>query len=79
MRGINASAVGLIYTAVYRLYEIGYLDASSSTGMSLGREPWWVVTTVAAYTATCWFKVPVPVAILAGGVMGLIWYGVVHA
>lgn len=77
IRGINASAVGLIYTAVYRLWEIGYLDASSATGLSLGREPWWVVTTAASFTVTRWFGVPVPVAILAGGVMGLIWYGVV--
>ncbi|OIW28316.1 hypothetical protein CONLIGDRAFT_632585 [Coniochaeta ligniaria NRRL 30616] len=79
LRGINAAAVGLIYTAVYRLWEIGYVDVSMSSGTSLGREPWWVVTTATSYTATAWFGLPVPVAILLGGVMGLIWYGVIKA
>lgn len=79
LRGINAAAVGLIYTAVYKLWEIGFVDASTSSGTSLGREPWWVVTAATSYTATAWFGMPVPAAILLGGVMGLIWYGVVKA
>ncbi|KAB5577890.1 chromate ion transporter [Coniochaeta sp. 2T2.1] len=79
LRGINAAAVGLIYTAVYRLWEIGYLDVAMTSGTSLGREPWWVVVTATSYTATAWFGMPVPVAILLGGVMGLVWYGVVKA
>jgi chromate transport protein ChrA len=79
LRGINAAAVGLIYPAVYRLWEIGYVDASLSSGTSLGREPWWVVTTATSYTVTAWFGMPVPVAILLGGAMGLMWYGVARA
>ena len=77
LRGINAAAVGLIYTAIYRLWEIGYIDQQFTSGSSLGRDPWWVVVTATSYVGVCWFAVPVPVAIILGAVMGLIWYGVV--
>ncbi|EAU84640.1 chromate ion transporter [Coprinopsis cinerea okayama7 len=77
LRGVNAAAVGLVFTAVYRLWEIGYLAESASTGISLGREPWWLVVAASTFTGVEWFKVPPPVAILTGGIAGLAWYGVV--
>ncbi|PSK45271.1 hypothetical protein B9Z65_2411 [Elsinoe australis] len=77
LRGINATAVGLVFTAVYRLWEIGYLTPESSDGKSLGQEPWWVVVAVVAYAETAWFKVPPAVAIVFGAVLGLAWYGAV--
>ncbi|KIW33548.1 uncharacterized protein PV07_00388 [Cladophialophora immunda] len=76
LRGVNAAAVGLIYTAIYRLWEIGYVDEEFTSGSSLGRDPWWVVVTATSYVGGCWFGLPVPLAILLGGVMGLIRYGV---
>ncbi|KAH0848495.1 chromate transport protein ChrA [Fonsecaea pedrosoi] len=79
LRGVNAAAVGLIYTAIYRLWEIGYIDEEFTSGSSLGRDPWWVVVTATSYVGGCWFGVPVPVAILLGGVMGLIRYGVISS
>jgi hypothetical protein len=48
LRGINATAVGLVFTAVYRLWEIGYLTPESSNGKSLADEPWWVVVAALA-------------------------------
>ncbi|RMZ92558.1 hypothetical protein DV736_g222, partial [Chaetothyriales sp. CBS 134916] len=77
LRGINATAVGLVFTAVYRLSQIGYLTQESSSGQSLARDPWWVVITVLSYAGNAWFKVPAPVAIVAGGILGLCWYGAV--
>ncbi|KAF5333633.1 hypothetical protein D9611_002564 [Ephemerocybe angulata] len=80
LRGVNAAAVGFVFTAVYRLWEIGYLTkeaADSSRGVSLGREPWWLLVASATFTAVEWFGVPPPAAILAGGVAGLGWWGVV--
>ncbi|KIW21447.1 hypothetical protein PV08_02027 [Exophiala spinifera] len=76
LRGINAAAVGLIYTAIYRLWEIGYIDEKFTSGSSLGRDPWWVVVTATSYVGGCWFGLPVPLGILLGGVMGLVRYGV---
>ncbi|KAK6384404.1 hypothetical protein LTS17_001967 [Exophiala oligosperma] len=76
LRGINAAAVGLIYTAIYRLWEIGYIDENFTSGSSLGRDPWWVVITATSYVGGCWFGLPVSLAILLGGVMGLVRYGV---
>ncbi|KAJ5569179.1 hypothetical protein N7450_011665 [Penicillium hetheringtonii] len=35
LRGVNATAVGLVFTAVYRLWEIGYLTSERSDGQSL--------------------------------------------
>lgn len=77
LRGVNASAVGLVYTAVYRLWIIGYIDAENQRGSSFDRDPWWVVVTATSFVGGMWFKVQAPVAILLGGILGMIWYGVV--
>jgi chromate transport protein ChrA len=77
LRGINATAVGLVFTAVYRLWEIGYLTPESSDGRSLASEPWWVVVAVLTYAETAWFGVAPAIAILIGAVLGLGWYGAV--
>ncbi|CAH0014995.1 unnamed protein product [Clonostachys rhizophaga] len=79
VRGVNAAAVGLIYTAVYRLWQIGYIDEGYKTGTSMAVEPWWVVVTATSYVGGMWFGVSPPMTIVMGGVMGLIWYGVVTA
>ncbi|CEL05805.1 Putative Chromate ion transporter (Eurofung) [Aspergillus calidoustus] len=77
LRGVNASAVGLVFTAVYRLWEIGYLSPRERDGQSLAKEPWWVVVAAVTYAESAWFKVPPAAAILLGAVLGLCWYGVV--
>ncbi|KAL9635952.1 MAG: hypothetical protein Q9164_003151 [Protoblastenia rupestris] len=77
IRGVNAAAVGLVYTAVYRLWEIGYVGADFKSGSSLGDDAWWVVVTATSFVGGRWFGVQAPVAILLGGAMGMIWYGVV--
>ncbi|OJJ54851.1 hypothetical protein ASPSYDRAFT_210594 [Aspergillus sydowii CBS 593.65] len=77
LRGVNASAVGLVFTAVYRLWEIGYLSPKERDGQSLAQEPWWVVIAAVTYAESAWFKVPPAVAIVLGAALGLCWYGVV--
>ena len=42
LRGVNAAAVGLIYTAVYRLWQIGWIDEGFTNKTSLADDPWWV-------------------------------------
>ncbi|PKS06153.1 hypothetical protein jhhlp_007470 [Lomentospora prolificans] len=79
LRGVNAAAVGLIYTAVYRLWQIGYMDEGFEQGTSLALEPWMVVITATSYVGGYWFSVSPPVAIVAGAIMGLLWYAVVIA
>ena len=78
LRGVNSVAVGMVFTAVYRLWEIGYLTPDNSQGRSLADDPWWVVVTVVSYSGSEWFKVPAPVSILGGGILGLIRYAVVQ-
>ena len=77
LRGVNAAAVGLVFTAVYRLWEIGYLTPGHENGTSLGTEPWWVVITVLTYTSVAWFGVETWIGIVGGAVLGLCWYGAV--
>ncbi|KAL2846411.1 chromate transporter-domain-containing protein [Aspergillus pseudoustus] len=77
LRGVNAAAVGLVFTAVYRLWEIGYLTPADSQGASLAREPWWVVVAAVTYAEAAWFKVPPALAIVGGAVLGLCWFGIV--
>ncbi|KAL2142643.1 hypothetical protein VTI28DRAFT_857 [Corynascus sepedonium] len=78
LRGVNAAAVGLIYTAVYRLWQIGWIDEGFQKGTSLADDPWWVVVTATSYVGGCWFGVSPPVACIFGAVLGLVRYGVVQ-
>ncbi|KAF2110010.1 chromate transporter [Lophiotrema nucula] len=77
LKGVNATAVGLVFTAVYRLWEIGYLTPEASNGRSLASNPWWVVICALTYAESAWFHVPPALAILVGAVLGLGWYGAV--
>jgi chromate transport protein ChrA len=77
LRGINATAVGLVFTAVYRLWEIGYLTKEETRGRSLASEPWWVVVAAVTYSGSKWFGVPPALAILSGAVLGVAWWGAV--
>lgn len=77
LRGINATAVGLVFTAVYRLWEIGYLTPKASQGQSLALEPWWVVVAAVTYAESAWFRVAPAFAIVSGAVLGLLWYAAV--
>lgn len=79
IRGINAAAVGLIYTAVYRLWQIGFIDEGFQQGSSLANDPWWVVVTATSYVGGYWFGVSPPVAIVIGAALGMARYGVVAA
>jgi len=76
LRGVNASAVGLIYTAVYRIWQVGFIDEGFQAGKSLGDDPWWVVVAATTYVGGMWFKLNAPLAIVLGAVMGLVRYGV---
>ncbi|KAH6641129.1 chromate transporter-domain-containing protein [Chaetomium tenue] len=79
LRGVNAGAVGLMYTAVYRIFGVGYIDEGFQAGRSLGDDPWWVVITATSYVGGRYFGVNAPLAIMLGAVMGLVRYGVVSA
>lgn len=85
LRGINASAIGLVFTAVYRLWEVGYLSNESKSdaaqkgsvaGRSLADEPWWVVVAVLTFAGNRWFNIAAPVGITVGGLLGISWWGV---
>jgi chromate transport protein ChrA len=75
---MHATAVGLVFTAVYRLFRIGYLDADIQQGSSLDADPWWIVIIATAFVGGMHFSLAPPFAILLGGAMGMVWYGVVR-
>lgn len=77
LRGVNAGAVGLVFTAVYKLWQIGYVDGFSGSGGPLGGDPWWVAVTAGSFVGGKWFQVSAPLAILMGGVLGLVWFAAV--
>lgn len=79
VRGLNAAAVGFIYTAVYRLWQIGWIEKDFQQGTSLANDPWWVVVTATSYVGGCWFGLQPPVAMVVGAGLGLVRYGVVTA
>lgn len=77
LRGVNASAVGLVFTAVYKLWQIGYLTAANPSGSPLGMSSWLVAITGTAYVGSAWFGLGPPVAIILGGFMGVSKWAVV--
>ncbi|KAK0720239.1 chromate ion transporter [Lasiosphaeris hirsuta] len=79
LRGINAGAVGLIYTAVYRIWQVGYIDEGFQAGRSLGDDPWWVVVVATSFVGGRWFGFPAPLSIIIGAFMGMLRYAVVNA
>ncbi|KAG7530443.1 hypothetical protein FFLO_05042 [Filobasidium floriforme] len=82
LRGLNAAAVGLIYTAVWQLFLVGHIYTSaegtttSTVSGALTVDPWWGVVAGASFAATQWYHLPPPVSVLSGAIAGLIWYGV---
>lgn len=77
LRGINATAVGFVYTLVYKLWRIGFIDENNQAGSSLGRDPWWIIVTATSFVGSAWFGLNAPLAILLGAVLGLVWFAVV--
>ncbi|KAL8931348.1 MAG: hypothetical protein Q9216_007224, partial [Gyalolechia sp. 2 TL-2023] len=51
LRGVNAAAVGLVFTAVYKLWEIGLVGGGrgGGNGAPLGGDPWLVAVTAGAF------------------------------
>ncbi|KAK3308417.1 chromate transporter-domain-containing protein [Chaetomium strumarium] len=79
LRGVNAGAVGLMYTAVYRIFGVGYIDDGFQAGSSLGGDPWWVAITATSYVGGRYFGIQAPLAIVLGAVLGLLRYAVVSS
>ncbi|KAH8813909.1 chromate transporter-domain-containing protein [Flagelloscypha sp. PMI_526] len=85
LRGLNAAASGLVWTAVWQLFLVGYIHTSAtgetpetgSTSGPLTSDPFWGVIAASAFVATQWFKLPPAAAILVGAVAGLCWFRVV--
>ncbi|GAA6043137.1 hypothetical protein JCM8097_004336 [Rhodosporidiobolus ruineniae] len=86
LRGLNAAAVGLVYTAVWQLFLVGYIhtpssssapSSHSSTSGPLTSDPFWGVIAAASFVASQYFRVPPAVTIAGGVVAGLGWFGVV--
>ena len=77
IRGVNAAVVGLVFIAVYRLWEIGYLTPGHENGISLGADPWWVVIAILTYTSVAWFGVETWIGIVGGALLGICWYGAI--
>jgi len=77
LKGVECGAVGLVFTAVYRLFSIGLINNESQQGSSIGNEPWFVLVTGVSFISCRWFGAIPPLAIISGGLLGMIWYGVV--
>ncbi len=69
LSGVNAAAVGLVFTAVYKLWQIGYLTAAVQSGSPLGTDPWLVAITATSFVGGAWFKMRA---------MGVARYGIVN-
>jgi chromate transport protein ChrA len=83
IRGLNAAASGLVFTAVWQLFLVGYIyQSATGAGESqtlsgpLTADPFWAVIASGSFLATKSFKSPPWLSIIGGGLGGLAWYGV---
>jgi chromate transport protein ChrA len=77
LKGVECGAVGLVFTAVYRIARLGHVSDEFPGGSPIDNEAWFVLIAVAAFVANKWFSIRPPVAIISGGMLGMIWYGTV--
>ncbi|KAL1413764.1 hypothetical protein Q8F55_001546 [Vanrija albida] len=84
IRGLNATASGLVFTAVWQLFLVGYIYQSGEGANGkkqalagpLTSDPFWAVVSSGTFVATRTFGSPPWLSVLGGGVAGLAWYGV---
>lgn len=83
IRGLNATASGLVFTAVWQLFLVGYIyqpatgpQAGQALSGPLTADPFWAAVATGAFVACKTFAAPPWLAVLAGGAAGLAWYGV---
>ncbi|KAK9478865.1 chromate transporter-domain-containing protein [Lipomyces japonicus] len=79
LRGINSAAIGLVWTAIYRIWESGYLSDKWQGGASLGQDSWWIVVASTAFVGGRGWKIPEPILIFIGGLMGIIRWAITGA
>ncbi|CAN0330644.1 unnamed protein product, partial [Phaeothamnion confervicola] len=74
-RGFNAAAIGLVFTATFLLFEKGISVANdgSTDGApySVGSYPLYAAVVVVAFVAVGFLKLPAPLVIAAGGLVGI--------
>lgn len=82
IRGLNAAASGLVFTAVWQLFLVGYIyEPAEPTGQAqtlsgpLTSDPFWAVICSGAFVITRW-GMPAWGAIALGGLAGMAWFGV---
>jgi chromate transport protein ChrA len=78
LKGVACGAVGLVYTAVFRLFRIGLINQDSQQGSSIDNEPWFVLVAASSFISCKWFRAQPPLAIVVGALLGMIWFGVVN-
>lgn len=66
---MNAAAVGLIYSALYSMI--------ATTGVFSG--PGWTIIAVAAFVAIGGVGLPTPIAVILGGVCGVVSSAIFHS
>lgn len=85
IRGLNASASGLVFTAVWQLFLVGYIyssadgqrgEAAQTVSGPLTSDPFWAVVASGAFLSSRNFACPAWGSIIGGGLAGLAWYGV---
>lgn len=76
LKGLNPAASGLVWTAVYRLWKVGLLNARGTTS-SLDASGYWSAIAGAAFVSVEWFGISPPFSIVGGALAGLAYGGVV--
>ena len=78
VKGVECAAIGLVFTAVYRLWRIAIIDPTNQSGSPVDNQPWFVLITIMALTYCKWFKGQPAVAILGGGFLRVLYFACIR-
>jgi chromate transport protein ChrA len=78
-KGVECAAIGLVFTAVFRLFKIAIIDAENQSGSSVDNKPWFFFIASMAFSYCTWFNGWPVVAIMGGGLLGVLYYGAVRS
>jgi chromate transport protein ChrA len=74
-KGVNASAVGLVFAAVYLLSQKAIVATSGSPGqspLSITFSAYYTSIAIFSFSASGFLDVPAPLSILLGGIFGIL-------
>ena len=72
LKGVSASAVGLVFAAIYQLGVVSVSPINSNPSTNIAQYPFYMSISAMTFTLVGFLNLPAPLAIVLGGLLGFI-------